>query len=510
MNDSQKPRRTPIKSGLTIAVFAGGLLAGLAIYHIIRPAAKPSDQLAAPASTQTQEEVWTCSMHPQIRQPKPGKCPICFMGLIPVESAASDQGERQVEYSEETLKLMEVETSPVERKAIEVPLHLFGKVNYDQTRVKTIAARVPGRIDQLEVNFTGITIKQGEPMAKLYSPELLSAQTELLQAVRSLPQNGAGDDLINRTLFSTAQAAREKLRLLGFSNEQIQAIEKSGTPSDHMIINAPIGGIVIAKEVNEGDYLETGQALFTIADLSRVWVLLEAYEADLPHLKLGQDVEFTSASYTGDVFRGKVSFIDPFINPDSRTVTLRVDADNSNGRLKPEMFVSGTVHYTADIAGGVPLVIPTSAALVTGKRAVVYVKLTGSEKPTFEGRLVVLGPRAGDYYIVESGLTEGEQVVTKGAFKIDADLQIQAKPSMMNPQGESQPMHQHGTEPMAAVEQVDESQEQTICPVMGGQIDRSIFTIYKGKKVYFCCEGCKPEFEKDPEKYIFKLPQFKK
>jgi Cu(I)/Ag(I) efflux system membrane fusion protein len=276
--------------------------------------------------------------------------------------------------------------------------------------------------------------------------------------------------------------------------EQIEEIEKTGKPVDHLTIYAPIGGIVIAKHANAGDYVETGAKIYTIADLSEVWVKLDAYELDLAWLRYGQQVEFTTEAYPGEVFKGTISFIDPVLNPMTRTVKVRVNVTNPDRRLKPEMFVRAVVlskiagggmvmdenmagkwicpmhpsvvktgpdkcdicgmdlvtteslgYVAAEQAGEPPLVIPASAALITGKRAVVYVRLEGKDKPTFEGREIVLGPRAGDYYLVKEGLEEGEQVVTKGNFKIDASLQIQAKPSMMNPEGGAAPTgHQHG------------------------------------------------------------------
>jgi Cu(I)/Ag(I) efflux system membrane fusion protein len=292
---------------------------------------------------------------------------------------------------------------------------------------------------------------------------------------------------IRQSYLSTIESAREKLRLLGLGKEQIEEIEKSGKPSDHLTIYSPTGGVVIEKQAKAGDYVETGKTIYTVADLSKVWVMLDAYELDMPWIRYGQKVEFTVEAYPGEVFSGTISFIDPVLNPRTRTVKLRVNTNNSDLRLKPEMFVRAMVRvkpsadnniYMPEFAGkwicpmhpdiikdnedkcdicgmnlvtaeslGVvttaseepPLVIPASAALVTGRRAVVYVKVPDVNVPTFEGREVVLGPRAGDYYLVKEGLNEGETVVTKGNFKIDASLQIQAKPSMMNPQGNEMP-----------------------------------------------------------------------
>jgi Cu(I)/Ag(I) efflux system membrane fusion protein len=482
-------------------------------------------------------------MHPQIRQPKPGKCPICFMDLVPVSSEAGDIGERQISFSEAAVKLMEIETAPVERKFVTAEIRMVGKIDYDETRIKDITAWVPGRIDRLYVDFTGITVSKGDHMVYLYSPQLLSAQAELLQAVKAAESAKAASELIRTSTAATLDAAKEKLRLLGLTREQIADIEKTGKVVDHLTIYAPVGGVVIQKNATEQMYVETGTRIYTIADLSQLWVKLDAYESDMMWVRYGQEVEFETEAYPGEVFKGRISFIDPVLDPETRTVKLRVNVQNRDGKLKPEMFVRAVVrskvakggrvmdeamagkwicpmhhdivkdaasscdicemdlvtteslgYVTVDTTGQAPLVIHASAPLITGKRAVVYVRVRGSDKPTYEGREIVLGPRAGDYYIVNSGLSEGELVVTRGNFKIDSAMQIQAKPSMMSAPAEETPA---GT-------------EQTLCPVMGGPINKEVFAVYKGKKVYFCCPACKPEFEKNPEEYVAKLPQFNK
>ena len=202
-----------------------------------------------------------------------------------------------------------------------------------------------------------------------------------------------------------------------------------------MTVNSPLGGVVIEKNAVEGMYVDTGMMLYSIADLSSVWVKLDVYESDLQWIRLGQRVDFTSEAWPGDIFAGKVSFIDPVLNNMTRTVKVRVNAPNPGGKLKPDMFVRSVLR--AGIGGtaqGLPLVIPASAPLLTGKRAVVYVAVPGKEA-TYEGREVELGPRAGDFYEVKQGLSEGEMIVVNGAFKIDSAVQILARPSMMNPGG---------------------------------------------------------------------------
>ncbi len=486
-------KKLRLKFLLAIAIIA--LIAAFASGYIIRGFQDKSGSSGGEQKKQAASEKqqwWTCSMHPQIRQPKPGKCPICFMDLIPMETEAGDTGSREISFSEDALKLMEIETAAVERKFVDSEVRLTGKVAYDETRLKHITAWVPGRIDRLYVDFTGTQVIKGDHMVYLYSPELISSQTELLEAsraVESLTENTSA--LIKNSTRATLEAARDKLRLLGLTDEQIEQIEQSGQATDHITINAPIGGIVIEKHLTEGQYVQTGAKIYTIADLSELWVQLDAYESDLMWIRYGQEVEFTTEAYPGDIFTGRVSFLSPTVDPETRTIKVRLNVSNRRGKLKPDMFVRAVVRskiamggkvMDADMAGKwicpmhpsvikdsfgkcdicqmdlvtteslgyvtdavpeqAPLVIPVSAALVTGKRAVVYVRLDDPNKPTFEGREVVLGPRATDYYIVKEGLNEGEVVVSKGNFKIDSALQIQAKPSMMNPEG-SLPMTEH-------------------------------------------------------------------
>ena len=452
-------------------------------------------------------EVWTCSMHPQIRQPKPGRCPICGMDLIPAttgEVSGAATGPRELKLSAEAIALADIEVAPVERKTVSAEIRMVGKIDYDETRLAYITARFPGRLDRLYVDYTGMPVRKGDHMAVIYSPELLTAQEELLQALRTVKEL-AGSDLssIRETARQTVEAAREKLRLWGLTGEQIEDIEKRGAPTEHMTIYAPMSGIVIHKNALEGTYVDTGARIYTIADLSQIWAKLDAYESDLAWLKYGQEVEFETESYPGEVFKGKIAFIDETIDARARTVKVRVNVPNPDGRLKPEMFVRATVcsqvaaggkvvepdligkwmcpmhpeivkdrpgacdicemplekteslgYVSADAAKGdvAPLVVPASAPLITGKRAVVYVKVPDKDG-AFEGREIVLGPRAGDYYIVQEGLQEGELVVVNGNFKIDSALQILAKPSMMSPEGGA-PAPQKAEAPRAFISQL--------------------------------------------------------
>jgi Cu(I)/Ag(I) efflux system membrane fusion protein len=421
-------------------------------------------------------------MHPQIRQPESGDCPICGMDLIPLMADDSaEDGPRELSMSESSKALAEIVTTRVVRASPEVNVRMVGKLDFDETRLKTLSARFPARIERLFVNYTGIKVGTGDHLAEIYSPELLIAQRELLTAVQYDPDG------------ITVQVAREKLRLWDLLPDQIDGILESGLALDHFELRAPIGGIVVQKNVKEGDYVKTGDPLFRIADLSMLWLPLEAFESDLQWILYGQEVDFEVESFPGEHFEGRVVFIDPVLNDRTRTVGVRVEVPNPDGRLKPGMFARATVYsrvasdgrvmvpelagkwispmhpeivkdgpgqcdvcgmdlvpveslgYKTEIDLEPPLLVPASAVLRTGRRAVVYVSIPSRDKPSFVGREITLGPRAGEMFLVVDGLEEGDEVVTNGAFKIDSALQIQAKSSMMNPEGGgSVPGHNHG------------------------------------------------------------------
>ncbi len=466
---------------IVVAVVVAGFVLGRLSGGRNQSAPVHEEQGSAPEKGQ----IWTCSMHPQIRLPRPGPCPLCGMDLIPLEAAADEEaGLREVSVSANSATLMRLETTLVERRFVAAEIRMTGKVAYDETRVSYITAWLPGRLERLFVDYTGVQVNKGDHMVSIYSPELLSAQQELLQAIQTATRLKDSDlAVIREAAEATVEASREKLRLWGLTPSQIQAIETRGTLTDQVTLYAPAGGIVIHKNAQEGMYVKTGDRIYTVADLSRVWVELDAYESDLPWLRYGGKVDFTSEAWPGTTFTGTISFIDPILDAATRTVQVRVIVENPESELKPGFFVRAIVRprlakdgrvMDPDLAGKwispmhpevvkdgpgpcdvcgmplvpaeelgyvsvqsatAPLVIPVSAVLLTGTRAIVYVEVPGAEKPTYEGREILLGPKAGDTYIVHRGLSEGEQVVSRGSFKLDAELQIRAKPSMMTPGG---------------------------------------------------------------------------
>lgn len=362
---------------------------------------------------------YTCSMHPQIRQNEPGQCPLCGMALTPVNNKKGGESNLFVmEITPEAVALSNVQTTRVKSGSGSGKITLTGKIQTDEQRVKSLTANYSGRVDQLFVNFTGQEVQKGQKLATLYSPELVNAQKELLETAKIKDRQPA--------LY---EATKEKLRLWKISEKQIAAIESSGQVDTQFDIFADVAGVVTARNVALGDFVNRGTALFEIVDLSNVWVMLDAYESDLGAIRKGDDLNFQVSAYPGKEFKAKVIYIDPVLNPDTRTVGVRAEAVNRNFELKPEMFVSATISTSK--AGMSGLMIPKTAILWTGPRSVVYVQAGNREAPAFEMREIEIGARVGEDYLVLSGLEEGEEVVSNGVFAIDAAAQLSGNYSMM-------------------------------------------------------------------------------
>lgn len=378
-------------------------------------------------------QIWTCAMHPQIRQNKPGKCPICGMDLIPLKTSGSGDeavDPSAIQLSKEAVALANIQTTVISRQNPIKDVQLYGTIQADERLSQSQTSHVNGRIEKLFINFTGESVRQGQTIATIYSPELLSAQQELLEAAKMQSVQPA-----------LIQAAREKLRLWKLTDEQIARIEQSGNVSALVEIKANTGGIVVSKKVNQGDYINQGSVLFDIANLSQVWAMFDAYEVDLPFLKVGDKIDFTLQAVPGKTFSGRISFIDPILDRTTRTAKIRVETANSGMQLKPEMYANAIIKAPLKQFNN-EIVIPKSSVLWTGKRSIVYVKQPNTQSPAFMLHEIELGPSLGDSYVVLSGVNEGDEIVTNGAFTIDASAQLEGKRSMMNAEA-SRPVTGH-------------------------------------------------------------------
>ncbi len=414
---------------LVLGVLVIGIFLGWIFFHQSGENAIPQTQTENDGHDHAKEAgtIWTCSMHPQIKKDKPGKCPICSMDLIPVQDHSGTNDEEldadAITLSDAAARLAQIETMKVVRGKPTKEVYLQGKVHADERNIAELTARFGGRIEKLFVNFTGQNVRKGEKLATIYSPGLVTAQRELLEAIS-----------FKETRPALYRASRAKLKLWDLTDGQIDEIEQSGEPIVYFDVLSPISGTVMKRHVALGDYVKEGSALFQVIDLKKVWVMFDAYESDLPWIKLNDKVNFSVQALPGKSFSAKVTYIDPFLNARTRVAKVRVEMQNKNMELKPEMFANGIVD--SDLAdNSSEILIPKSSILWTGKRAIVYVKSPNSKATSFKYRKIVLGPEAGNFYVVAKGLMEGETIATNGVFKIDAASQLQGLPSMMNPEG---------------------------------------------------------------------------
>lgn len=369
-------------------------------------------------------QMWTCSMHPQIMQPEPGDCPICGMDLIPAISGDDGLSADQFRLSKNALALANVQTTIVGGVAeTGNTIKLSGTIVENEETNAVQVSYFAGRIEKLHVNATGVQVKKGQLLASIYSPDLMAAQQELITA-----------SSLKTTQPDLYRAVRNKLKLWKLSDAQIDQIESSKKVKENFEVYATVTGTVLNKLVEQGDYVKQGEALFQIADLSSVWANFDVYENQMGLFKKGQDIAIVTQAYPGNLYKAKVSFIDPILDQASRTLKLRAVLPNTQNIFKPGMFVEGKiVGSSPNDKDGVN--VPSTAILWTGERSVVYIKPNPNE-PVFEMREVKLGKDFGGNYEILQGLNAGDEIVTNGTFSIDAAAQLQGKKSMMNKEGD--------------------------------------------------------------------------
>lgn len=423
------------------------------------------DHIEGEGSLQSGEEIdyWTCGMHPSVRSDESGKCPICNMDLIPVYKQTEDTDTEEetemvsLKVSSRARQLAGVETAEVEYRLLTKQIRTVGKIEFDERRLSRVAAWISGRIDELFIDYTGQNIRAGDPLASIYSPELISTQQEYILALNRLDPASEIDrgSAINMDQ-SLVNSTRQRLLLWGIPEKEITELEKDRLVKEHFTITAPVGGTVVEKTALEGQYVKEGQHLYTVADLSHLWVLADVYEYEMSWIHVGQQVTMTSASFPGLTFQGEVTFIDPVLHAMTRSIKVRAELDNPDGKLKPGMFVDAVFEghldpdHLSELASiedheGAILSIPAGAVLQTGERILAYQEV---EEGEYTGRNITIGPRAGDYYPVLAGLSAGDRVVVSGNFLIDSETQLTglesaAYDASLGEEATSTPAHQH-------------------------------------------------------------------
>jgi Cu(I)/Ag(I) efflux system membrane fusion protein len=366
---------------------------------------------------------YTCAMHPSVRSQDPnGKCPICGMELIPVlkrnavalgQSIAmgTPAGPNEFTVPVERQQQIGVTYAKAERRPLRRTIRAVGMVEPDKSRQWNFVARVEGYVQTLEVTSPGEEVSQGQALVTIYSPDLLTAERELVNLLETPGQAAGGNDRL-------IEAARERLEQWNVTPEQIAELERTRKPSQFLTLSSPFKGVVQQGPPEQGRKVMVGDSLVAIADLSVVWVWAEFYEEEAPLLARGQEVSLNAKGYPGEIFEGRIGVIDPFLNESTRTTRVRIDIPNADLKLRPGMYAN--VELTAGSGEG--LTIPVSAVMPTGERSLVFVdKGNGRLEPRF----IALGGTFDDRYEVKSGLQEGERVVASGNFLIDAESQVE-------------------------------------------------------------------------------------
>jgi len=406
-----------------IVIYVGLLIAGVLLGWLLFGGSSKEETEHNHNKVASTNQMWTCSMHPQIMQPESGDCPICGMDLIPAESSADGLLADQFKLTENAMALANIQTTIVGKGNVDGnTIKLSGKIAQNEEANAVQVSYFSGRIERLNVSFTGEKVRKGQLLATIYSPELYAAQQELITA-----------SSLKESQPALYKAVRNKLKLWKLSENQINQIEETQKVKENFPVYATVSGTVTEKLVEQGDYIKQGQPLLKIANLNTVWANFDVYENQIDVFKKGQEVLVTTNAYANKEFKGKVDFIDPILDNKTRTVTLRVVLNNENDVFKPGMFVTATINAAKNEKTEV-LTIPTSAVLWTGERSVVYIK-TNSNQPVFEMREIKLGNQIGNKYEVLEGVFVGNEIVTNGTFTVDAAAQLQGKKSMMNKDG---------------------------------------------------------------------------
>lgn len=512
---------------------------------------------------------YICPMMCTPPQKEPGRCPVCAMELVPASGGGAGGDERSVVVDPASRRVANIQTVSVKSVPMSRTIRAVGELQYDEGSLRTISAYSDGRFDKLYVDYTGAVVKSGDRLASFYSPELYSAQIEYLQATKYL--NGQSSKSLaavanaNRSLQRTS---RQRLIELGMTEAQIRQVDSQNEAQSRLDILAPMSGTVTEKMVVEGEYVKEGQPVFKLADLSTVWLMLELFPEDAAAVRYGQAIEAQLRSLPGRSFTGRIAFVDPDVDPKTRTVNVRVVLENEGGLLRIGEYATAEIsvpmsseseslvydpelankwisprhpHIIADAPGSCPLcgeklvsakglgftdqpqiaanatVVPRNAVLLAAGESVVYVE---EEPGRFAIRRVITGSTSGSDIVIERGLVDGEKVATGGNFLLDSQMQLAGNPSLIDPTRATEPMEMipgFDAKMLAAIQMLpDEEQqpalEQVICPVTKyklGSMGVPPKAIIDGKAIYLCCEGCREGLMEDPQGYLTLLQTMK-
>ncbi len=481
------------------------LLAGVVITIVALGFAQRNGYLSTgdsvPAEVVKKVVQYICPMMCTPPQSEPGRCPVCGMELELATGSLIDQAARRLA----NIHTVAVTSAPTTRT-----IRAVGELSYDEGTLKMLSAYVDGRLDRLVADYTGVVVTKGDHLALVYSPRLYSSQVELLLAKKARDDSRSATIIrvieSNRNLY---ESARQRLIELGMTSPQIEQLERTGKANSRMVLVAPISGTVIEKFAVEGQYMKEGQAIYRLADLSTVWLMLKLFPEDAATIRDGQMVEATVQSFPGQKFSGRVAFVDPNVDPNTRTVGVRVVIPNGDGLLRVGDYTKATIEVP--LSGGGALAVPRDAVLMAADNSVVYVEV---EDGRFELRNVVLGPSSGDQIVILSGVFKGEQVATKGNFLIDSHMQISRLPSLIDPTKAKPKLDGPMTDEMIAAlaklspKDREIAESQRICPVTMAPLG-SMGTPQKvdvnGTPVFICCKSCRGKLLDDPEEYLARL-----
>ncbi len=450
----------------------------------------------------------------------PGRCPVCGMELQEIESQGDPKDLFGVTIDPTARRLANIKTVAALNMPVASETEVLGRIAYDETTEATVSAYVDGRIEDLMVDFTGATIRKGDELAVIYSPDLYADQVGLLQAKQSASR-ASSNDRVNRSNQRLYQSARRRLVEMGLPEAQVDSIEASGQPNSRIKIYAPASGTVVQKMVDEGKYVKMGMPILKVADLSKVWLMLEMYPADTTNLKLGQSVNVSIQSQVGKTFEGTVSFIDPMVDAKTQTVKVRVVIPNDAGLIRIGDFGKAKLQSSRGTAEQM-VIVPRESVLMNGANSVAYVE---TEPGRFEFRKVEVAEIMKDKVSIASGIKPGEQVVASGVFMLDSTFNIQGKVSLIDPNRAARKNESQLANDAAEAKEIEESfaslstedrelaESQVICPVtevklgtmgMGTPIKVDV----EGTPVMICCEGCRKGLLEDPHKNFAILEKY--